>query len=629
MGAILAGALALLVMALLAFGPAPQANAAFTTGKCAGEDITGRGASFARDAHDKVFIFNFPNVYCIGTPGFGAIKVTYESQGSGAGRLSMKVRGDSPRFGMTDEPPTVAEVAQMNAGTGNDPAASDDNPNDNGLIHVVPAAVGAVAPLVNFPNDCDPDLLPQAARTDDEASAADDALIRVRFTKAQFEGIWAKDPGFERWDDVFTELDADDDCDKPIIRVVRFDESGTSFTFKDYLNTIDGAEGWLTTFGSGPNGTQEWPEAPFGDGGQCGATAAPGSLPDATDQLTSACASGNDDLTIKLVATDGSVGYSDISTARNNSPSLAIDPAGGDNDVYWTQIQNGSGAFTEPTADPNGFRTNGNKGSNCQAANFSNVPATTLGDWSQVSGVNALVGYGICTFTYGLVFDDNADVWGNSPAEESMARTVKDYWQNALSDGAQGQLFSNDYAQLPADVLAIARAGINGVDWDKGEGAGSDPGGGNSNPGGGGNAGGSSTTPPPAPISNLFSLPRKSISSKTGQATVSVKIPGPGMVEMLGTASVPSAKGKKAKKRSFKKMIRVGRTVLNASKAGTYNLTLKPSGAAKRQLAKKGKLKVNLKITYTPIGGAAKASSSAVTLKLSKPKSKKKQRSGR
>ena len=27
----------------------------------------------------------------------------------------------------------------------------------------------------------------------------------------------------------------------PIIRVVRFDQSGTTFAFKDYLNTINGA----------------------------------------------------------------------------------------------------------------------------------------------------------------------------------------------------------------------------------------------------------------------------------------------------------------------------------------------------------------------------------------------------
>jgi ABC-type phosphate transport system substrate-binding protein len=604
--------------ALAALGLAGQANAAFTTGRCAGDDIIGRGASFARDAHDKVFIPNFPNVYCIGTPGFGTINVTYESQGSGNGRRSMKVRNDTPRFGMTDEPPTPAEIAQMNAGTGDNPANTDTIATDNGQIHVVPAAVGAVAPLVNFPDDCDPTKLPDAARTDDPLNAADDNLIRVRFTKQQFEGIWAKDAGFEDWTEVFPALavgDADCGDDEPIIRVVRQDESGTSFAFKDYLNTIDPAEGWLTTWGSGANGTRDWPGAQFGTGGQCGGTAAPGREADATDQLTSACASGNDDLTIKLVATDGSVGYSDISTARNNNPSLAIDPTDNtapfDNDVYWTQIPNGSNQFAEPTFDQTrGFRTDGVKGSNCQTANFANVPSSTTGDWSQVSGVNATTGYGICTLTYGLVFDDNADVWGNTPGEESKARTVKDYWQNALSDGAQGQLFSNDYAALPAQILALSRAGIDSVDWDKGTGSGSG-GGGGGGAGGGSTGGGGGSTPPP--ISNRFSLPRKSISSRTGGATISVKLPGPGMLEMVGTARVQT--GGKARV-SAAKTIKVGRVVLNASKAGTFNLALKPSAAAKKVLRKKGKLKVTLKLTFTPAGGTPSTTTTSLVLKL-------------
>ena len=69
-------------------------------------------------------------------------------------------------------------------------------------------------------------------------------MIRVRFTKAQLEAIWAqgrRPP--TTWDEVFPALAADADCDKPIIRVVRFDDSGTTFAFKDYLNTIDGGRG--------------------------------------------------------------------------------------------------------------------------------------------------------------------------------------------------------------------------------------------------------------------------------------------------------------------------------------------------------------------------------------------------
>ena len=41
----------------------------------------------------------------------------------------------------------------------------DSDPSNDGLIHVVPAAVGAVAPLVNFPDGCDVGLLDAASRT--------------------------------------------------------------------------------------------------------------------------------------------------------------------------------------------------------------------------------------------------------------------------------------------------------------------------------------------------------------------------------------------------------------------------------------------------------------------------------
>jgi ABC-type phosphate transport system substrate-binding protein len=649
-GALLAGALSLFVLALLAFGPAPQAGAAFTTGKCAGDNVVGRGASFARDAH-SVFNGFFKLTHCAGTPGAGKINVTYEAQGSGAGRQAVKIRDGAPRFGMTDEPPVPSEINEMNKGVtvAGGVNTVDANPDNDGLVHVVPAAVGAVAPMVNFPDGCDVNLLDAASRTaEEEPGGFPLGLVRVRFTKDEFEKIWAKEATHDNWVDVFPELGGDPECDEPIIRVVRFDESGTSFAFKDNLNEINAARGWLTTFGSqGTGGTRRWPGTTFGKREDCPQVGTPADFPvgpgaDSTvatdpgaDQLTSSCFNGNQGVVDKLVATDGSVGYSDISTARRNSPSLAITPRANsgapfDNDLYWTQIPSGPGlgAFQEPTADAKGFRTDGNEGSNCQAAQFTNggkpLPGT-LEDWQFVSGVNSAGAYAVCSLTYGLVFDDNADVWGNTPGEESKAATVLDYWESSLTDGAQNQLFTRDYSPLPAEILQIARDGIAEVDWAKGEGGGGGAGGGGAGGGGaGGSAGAGSPVPGPAPISNLFSLPKKSISSKTGQATVSVKIPGPGKVEMVGTANLTSGKGK----RRNKKVTQVGRTVLNASKAGTFNLTLKPSAAAKKQLAKTGKLKVSLKITYTPTGGAAKTSSSAVTLKLSKPKSKK-QRSGK
>jgi len=630
MSVVQAGIIALALSAFVAALLTSGAEAAFTTGKCAGADIIGRGASFARDAHNNVFIPNFKPTYCKGTPKLAS--VTYEALGSGEGRKTVKERGLAPRFGMSDEPPTASEMNEMNVGgtvTGG-VFTADSDPSNDGKIHVIPAAVGAVAALVNFPTGCDVTKLDVASRTAEENLDADgtpDDVVRVLFTKAEFEAIWSQgtsgDP-LVSWKDVFPELDAVAACEKPIIRVVRFDDSGTSFAFKDYLNTIDAGEGWLTTYVNSANKTRVWPapagaEAPAVGAvspteSQCGTTPAPGGkLADSEDHLTSGCANGNGELVKKLVEVDGSVGYSDISTARNNSTgSLAITPETNDNDTYWTEIQNGANTFTEPTADPKGFRSDGAKGANCEETEFENVPATTFGNWEKASGVKSPVGYGICTMTYGLVFDDNSDVWGGSPAEEAKARTVKDYWENVVSEAAQAGLFGNDYARLPEDILVISRAGVASVNW---EGAAGGGGGGGGNGGGGSSTGGGSTVQPLTP-SNLFSLPKKAISSKTGQATVTVKIPGPGKVELIGTANVPGAKAS----RTHMKKILVGKVTLTAGKAGTYNLTLKPSGAAKKRLRKKGKLRVNLQVTFTPTGGTANTTKSVLTLKLNKGK---------
>ena len=605
-GVAVAGLLALALMALAAIDLAPRANAAFETAKCAGLDTAGRGASFARDAHTW-FNQNFKVNYCAGTPGAGVIDVAYDAAGSSAGRLVVKVRNDTPRFGMTDEPPTKKEVEQMNTGVGNGEPGTDPNPNDNGEINVVPAAVGAVAPLVNFPDTCDPELLKDEYRTVSKAEITGDAskkaLLRIRFPKDEFEEIWAQGASgvsMLDWVDVFPELTG---CTKPIIRVVRKDGSGTTFAFKDYLHRIEPAREWLTTFNPNPN--IKWPGAEEGTASaQCAAgLLVPGQKPDSEDHLTSGCSNGNGALVQKLAETDGSIGYSDISTARGNSPTLAVNPAAASapKGSYWTQVPNGSGEFKEPTFSPNGFRTDGVRGSNCKTTQFEKVPASTLGDWEKTSGVNSPTGFGICTLTYGLVFSDNAPVWGNTEAEEAKARTVKDYWESVLSSGTQLGLAPADYAELPANLLAISRAGIEGVDW--GPGVGPPP---PDNEDKDDKKAGGNTTPTVKP-SNVFSLLRKSISSKTGGATISVKLPGAGKLEMDATAKVG------------KKTIKVAHAVLNANQAGTFNVPLRPSGTAKKALRAKGKLPVKLELTFTPTGGDANDSTSSLVLKMKKP----------
>jgi hypothetical protein len=208
----------------------------------------------------------------------------------------------------------------------------------------------------------------------------------------------------------------------------------------------------------------------------------------------------------------------------------------------------------------------------------------------------------MCTLTYVIAFDDYAKVFGGSAEEEAKARSVRDYLENALTEGSQAQLASQDYAALPDNLLNIARDGVKAIGWSK------DGDGDNENPPVEDPKTDPKVTPPtpPVPPSNKFSLLRKSISSKTGGASISVSLPGAGTLDVLGTA------------KSGKKNIKAGHVVLTAGAAGTYNVTLKPTGAAKQLLAKTGSLKVALKLTFTPNGGTASTSNSSVTLKLTK-----------
>lgn len=637
--AVKAGLLASALAALAAIGFAPNAAADFTSAKCAGSALDGNGASFAKGAQE-VFNFNFKNFYCAGS----GLNVAYNANGSGAGIQTMQLRNNASRFAGTDDPPTPAQVLLMNSGgvLSEGKVVADTDAGNDGKAHVIPIAAGAIAPLVNLPELCSPEPLADKYRTVTAAAVAGNAslkgILRVRFTKELFEEVWAGEKN-EKWSEAFPELGSQGGaCDKPIIRVVRFDASGTTFGFKDYLNTIEPNRKWLTDFQTGTNGNREWPKAAFGfpaGGGetsQCGfKVSAPGGkqIDDSLDFLTSACANGAGELVKKLSETDGSIGYADIATARGASTgTLAVDASKSTAPTtpYWTQAQNGTivpgsteegegKGFAEPTFDEaNGFKTTaaGNslqKGANCKSDGiFKDFPTDSFGDWSKTSGVNAASGFGICTLTYVMVFDDNAVVYENSPEEEGKARTLKDYMDSIVTTGQSG-LFAADYAPLPGDLLAIAQAGVASIGFNK-----------SSTGGGGGTGGGGTTTDtgskttdtggPAVVVSNQFSIPKKTISSKTGSATFSVKLPGAGKLGVLGTA------------RSGKKTIKVGTVTLTVGKAGTYSVTLKPTGAAKQLLNTKGSLKVNLTFTFSPAGGVAKTTTSSVTLKLAPKRGK-------
>ena len=120
-----------------------------------------------------------------------------------------------------------------------------------------------------------------------------------------------------------------------------------------------------------------------------------------TDQLTSGCSNGNGSLVAKVIATDGSVGYSDVSTARAPAPASRSTPRPATTTTtYWTQVTNGrhlhradgDPTATAPTAP----------GLELPDGHVHATTATTLADWAPVERRQLAHGYAVCTLTYDL-----------------------------------------------------------------------------------------------------------------------------------------------------------------------------------------------------------------------------------
>jgi hypothetical protein len=683
-GALCAGSL----VALAGFGT--PAQAAFTTGKCLGDGfLIGRGASFAASSHRDVWIPSM-STFCqdVGTTPV----LTYDSTGSGSGRRVMGERtngspeGDNragalsrtqvPRFGMTEEPPSEQGQTEINQGT--------DAVGDEGQMRLIPAAMGAVAVAVNLPDGCDPFTNPDGsvltgavADRFSNYSATENNQRRLRLTRQQLERIYAGDSSFDQWGEIIPNINdgngtasqaADTRCQQwPIIRIRRLDDGGTTFAFKDYLDKLNPSFGWKSTYVSSPD-TRNWPNATktvewdySGDGdttdaigstlaypGPC-ASATPNPTTGAqsqtlgcnesavptlqTTEVAPSAGNGNDNLIDKVNDFDGSIGYGDLSTARQQR-SFSFERQSGADDRYWVQIQTKCGgagncaqpttqSYADPQSAPTGYRTGGARGVNCTTAALSNLPGgndPTLANWADVTAADSSqIGYGACSLTYFIVFDDYAGVYpGDQAAEERKARSVRDYVEHTVDFTGQVGLGAFDYGTLPPSVSALAVNAAQQIGWNKGTGTGGGGGGAGEQPvtppsGGGATPTqpGGTTTPPvtgqQAPPSNAFTIPSRRLNK--GNIVLSLQVPGAGSVRATATA------------RYRGKTIQVGSSASTVRSGGRVSLTLKPSKATVAAL-KKASLKVTIQVTYQPSGGQANTQRASLTLKKAKAKKK-------
>jgi hypothetical protein len=162
-------------------------------------------------------------------------------------------------------------------------------------------------------------------------------------------------------------------------------------------------------------------------------------------------------------------------------------------------------------------------------------------------------------------------------------------------------------ANCHGDAIAAAASGSSVTYAEYLSGAGgacgsSPPPDGPGNPGGGGND---------APPSNVVTIARKPSAAGNGTVTLRLDLPGAGELDILGRASVATARRKK---------IVVTRKSLSVKAAGTVTVKLKATKAAKKKLKKKRRLKTSLAITFSPTGGTPATIKRSVTFKLKRPK---------
>jgi ABC-type phosphate transport system substrate-binding protein len=449
---------------------APAAQAAWTapyTTQCSGESLVGRGASFQNTLHNG--LVGPPAVLGIigkwyetgaqqcGTWPENGKTITYPGGGSGAGRTVMGAGTTTSgvsrataagalsdaRFGGTDEPPTAAQEADIEDG---DPG----DPNDNGVLHTIPIASGAVPIIVNYPDGCS---IPTAFEYKPNAS---NQTTRIKLSNSRVEQVFQGNTSRDTWGELVTGItgtwagDGVTPCASlKVKRVVRRDVSGTTFTVKQWFKTIRPTFSWLESEGLG---NTSWPNATN-----------PGSA-----TLVIPPANGNGSLADTVNANDGSIGYGDLATARDKGFTMtpSTPPAAPDT-TFWIPTYNGAGVIKEPQINSTGYLTGGARGANCANTTYNNVPASTLDNWVAVTGIPSTSDYGICTLTYVMAFDDHADVWGNSAAEQGKARTTRDYLFYLLN-GGQNNLQNLDYAKVPNSILSVMRPSYLGsVNFDK------------------------------------------------------------------------------------------------------------------------------------------------------------------
>jgi ABC-type phosphate transport system substrate-binding protein len=446
--------------------------------------INGRGATFQERAQQTIFIPAYRDDFCGATAkepedaaGNAMIAYNYAEAksgtgftGSGQGLKAASCRTDA--YAGTDIPYTVSQLKELNEKPGtlvntegkgtctvNTPFTPPFQPNSpkewpeekagkedsTSPVMSFPVAGSGVAPMTNL-----------TAATCGGKAPPTSLNFTGRELSRIFGGVVAT------WND--PELVATnpgvapaglEGCTGAVTRVVRFDNSGTTNIFKQYLIKVDNertgatcapGEKWSGKYFEGGKNT-EWPGTK-------------GETPCST--ITNAGKSGNGELIIKLKATEGGIGYADLNEAEGSA-------------LLLPNIQNATSTSFQPPAigkaancdlkkleAPPGITASEAVGLN-EKNNWANDNDTVNKTGNHENATNLGEKFPICGVTFMLVYKglDNGTV--SNPISRLSAdqrRTLYSYSTFILSSAAQELLGSSFYSPLPNGWLAKLRVGF-------------------------------------------------------------------------------------------------------------------------------------------------------------------------
>jgi ABC-type phosphate transport system substrate-binding protein len=464
----LAPVCAVSAVSALALAAPGVANAVTRLPHCSeGTEINGEGSTLQELAQKDVWTGGY-KTFC---PGAGA--VTYNEHGKTGSGPGMENWYALDEFGPvrngfvgTDNPPTKAiEEKILEQGT----AGAE--------VLTIPTLQAAVSFIIHLPKGC----------TAESEVAPGKIVHRVVLTEKDIENIYRRK--LTKWSKLTTgklgkapalnHYVTTTECSKKvqeseITRVARLEGSGTTATFKKWLELVNGkaektvnGKTWLES-GEEPPANTEWPEE--------------------TKNLIRGKGSGG--MAKEVETNPGTIAYDNFANVRTGK----FIPSGGGgegSETFWAEVENGQtekveGKAYKVYAEPstNGI-SNEKADSNCEETEYVTIdaatgkpekgkfpPPSTKDLWNTVSDEKKEKKYPLCGFTYDLALTKYSD-FASHGATEGEATAVGDYLEYVLGTGAgEGQSLiaeKEDYLGLPTNktatknVLKIAQEGAKEI----------------------------------------------------------------------------------------------------------------------------------------------------------------------